>query len=101
MAIVGVNSILIAAKEGIQFLADSGSHCSVLPLFYQNLLCQSPLPNPKLSAANGTPIITNMHKIIKFTIDYVCETFIWDFIIADITQPILGLDLFETLWIKH
>lgn len=45
---------------------------------------------PLLEAANGTPIRSYGKRTISLVFDGRC--FPWDFVIADVTQPLLGAD---------
>lgn len=90
-AAAGVNSVLIAAKPVGRFLADSGSDSSILPLSYSSKCTDSP-SMPLLLAANKLPLRTVGMLCMSFYLPDVKRNFTWDFIVADVIQPILGSD---------
>lgn len=75
-------------KTGIRFLVDTGADVSVLPRRFAN----KKIPCDKtLFATNHTQIKT--YGEMTLTIDLkIRRAFIWNFIIADVSQPILGSD---------
>lgn len=72
-----------------EFLIDTGADVSVLPLANSN----HPLrpTDIQLYAANGTPIKVVGEKIVKLNLGLRRE-FIWPFVVADVTTPIIGAD---------
>lgn len=77
-------------SSGIQLLVDTGSDLSVYP--------RSALPQRRaktdyqLCAANGTPIDTYGFVELKLNLG-LRRDFMWRFIVADVTKPIIGVDL--------
>jgi len=74
----------------IQFLVDTGSAVSVLPLSYRTE--PTAYDTTYLQAANGSAIKSTGYKTLQFSIKNFRETFSWRFIVADVSQPILGAD---------
>ena len=77
-------------KSGFRFLIDSGATVSVLPK--PNTKCE-----PKdvvLHAANGTRIHTYGFKTLKLDLGLRRE-FVWTFLLADVSRPIIGADFIE------
>lgn len=73
-------------KTKIQYLIDTGAVFSVIPPSNKNLQQQS-----VLYAANGTPIKCYGTKIIP--IDFgLRREMVWEFVVADVTRPIIGAD---------
>lgn len=73
----------------ITFLVDSGSDVSVLPKNF--------IPNPhiktsyKLNAVNNSPITT--FGIHELNLDFKLGTsYVWNFVVADVSTPIIGAD---------
>lgn len=76
---------------GLCFLVDTGANVSVLPSSSKRNVCRSKETNYKLYAANGTEISTYGHKTLILDLN-LRRPFLWTFILADVTQPILGAD---------
>ena len=74
--------------SGRRFLIDTGAEVSVLPATPAD--CRTNQSGPALVAANGSSIRTFGQRTISFTL--VSRRFKWAFIIADVTQPLLGAD---------
>lgn len=77
-------------NSGYNFLVDTGANVSVIPVkrrYYNN----SKLSDYKLYAANGTEIRTFGIKSLELNLR-LRRPYRWDFIIADVKQPILGAD---------
>lgn len=77
-------------NSGLRFLVDTGANVSVLPVVkFRN--CASVNSEYKLYAANGTEIKTHGVKTLK--LDFALRRpYTWTFILADISQAILGAD---------
>jgi len=76
-------------NQNFSLLVDTGSIVSVLPVNIVNTQ-QLNNHNKPLFAANGTTIKTYGTKNLDLTINE--RTYNWTFVIADITNPILGAD---------
>ena len=76
----------------IEFLVDTGSDVSALP---RSMYPECELDNTtRLFAVNGTPITT--YGTIDFVTTLPCKTtFKFTYIIADVSNPILGLDFLD------
>ena len=75
--------------SGIRFLADTGVAVSILPPSEGDRVSKQPAYN--LLAANGTPIATYSTKVMSLNLG-LKKRFTWPFVIAEVTQPILGYD---------
>ena len=80
-------------NSGQKFLVDSGAGKSVYPPSYSDR-CRGKSVEINLKAANGTTINTYGKRTISLNIGFP-QTFSWEFIIADVKQPILGADFFS------
>lgn len=80
---------ILDLNSGLNFLVDTGANISVLPLPKKNNYREC--SEYKLFAANGTEIKTYGVKslILNFKLR---RPYRWDFVIADVRQPILGAD---------
>lgn len=80
------------AKSGIRFLVDTGADISVLPKTWAHRKCT---PSTfQLFAANGFTIHTYGEKKLHLNFG-LRRNFSWIFIIADIAQPIIGIDFLK------
>ncbi|GBN24462.1 Retrovirus-related Pol polyprotein from transposon opus [Araneus ventricosus] len=76
----------------LRFLVDTGANVSVLPNYYAPKAYSS--NELLLLAANGTKISTFGRK--RLTLDLnLRRTFTWPFIIANVNQPIIGVDFLK------
>lgn len=75
-------------KTRIQFLVDTGASLSCLPATAGN---RSQGPDAFLTAANGSNIATYGRKTLMIELG-LRRDFEWNFTIADVTMPILGID---------
>lgn len=73
----------------VQFLVDTGSDLCVFPR--SALREQRVKTNYQLSAANGSVINTYGYIQLKLNLG-LRRDFLWSFIIADVTKPIIGVD---------
>lgn len=72
-----------------QYLIDTGADVSILPASFKTKLEQ---PDAyELYAANGTPIKTYGKQLITVNIG-LRRNFDWEFLVADVTRPIIGAD---------
>ncbi|KMQ86374.1 gag-pol polyprotein [Lasius niger] len=88
-----INRILLADNmTHLKLLIDTGADLSVLP---RKLAPQAPLSEGLvLFAANGTKIKTFGTK--RLTLDLnLRRSFTWSFVIADVQQPIIGIDFLK------
>ncbi|GBL97553.1 Retrovirus-related Pol polyprotein from transposon 297, partial [Araneus ventricosus] len=79
------------AKSGIRYLIDSGASVSVFPANRSDKCNRSTL---KLVAANGSSISTFGIKTKCLDLGFG-RLFNWNFIVADVSRPILGADFLE------
>lgn len=80
------------AESKYRYLIDTGADISVLPATHQE---KSKPPNTfVLYAANNTKIRTYGAKIVNCNIG-LRRRFLWSFIVADVTQPIIGSDFLK------
>lgn len=80
--------------SGLSFLIDTGANASVIPRCKVQLnfgTADSDHHKYSLYAANGTPIRTYGTKLLILNLGLRRE-YKWTFIIADVSQPILGAD---------
>ena len=75
-------------RTGQRFLIDTGAEVSVLPATPAQR--RSNYTGPVLVAANGSSIRTFGKRSISLTFNARC--FQWAFVVADVTQPLLGAD---------
>ncbi|GBN51226.1 hypothetical protein AVEN_258853-1 [Araneus ventricosus] len=78
-------------KSGIRYLIDSGASVSVFPANRSDRCNRSTL---KLVAANGSSICTFAIKNKCLDLGFG-RLFNWNFIVADVSRPILGADFLE------
>ena len=74
--------------SGRRFLVDTGALVSVFPA--SGLDTRSHRPSALLEAANGSTIHTYGDKVMTLSING--RKYIWKFIVADVTQQLLGAD---------
>lgn len=75
----------------IQFLIDSGSDVSIIPM---HLITTKKLDFAPLFAANGSKIQTFGSKLIQLNLN-LNKKFLWTFILADVDTPIIGNDFLD------
>ncbi|GBN41053.1 hypothetical protein AVEN_118515-1 [Araneus ventricosus] len=74
-----------------KFLVDSGAAVCCYPKKLTNFKSKQDL---ELYAANGSPIST--YGTIKLELDFgLRRSFIWSFLVADVSDPIIGADFLE------
>jgi hypothetical protein len=92
-AVVGVSTVRVAASAVGDFLADSGSDCSIVPIQLAKNYTKSEVSNPaNLFAANSTPIQILGKITLTFSLRNLKRKFTHDFLVADVRDPILGRD---------
>ena len=74
--------------SGRRFLVGSGALVSVFPA--SGLDTRSHRPSAWLEVVNGSTIRTYGHKQITLSING--RKYVWQFVVADVTQPLLGAD---------
>ena len=74
--------------SGHRFLVDSGALVSVFPALGRDTRFHR--PSALLEAVNGSTIRTYGHKQITLSING--RKYVWQFMVADMTQPLLGAD---------
>ena len=74
--------------SGHRYLVDTGAAVSVVPARHSDK--QPSQVGPSLAAANGAPIASYGTRSISLHLHD--RRYTWDFIIADVTQPLLGAD---------
>ena len=87
----GLNDGLLFVSDthsGRRFLVDTGAEVSVLPA--TGLDTRTGQSGPSLKAANGSSIKT--YGVRTTTLKLASRQFKWNFIIADVTRPLLGAD---------
>jgi transposase InsO family protein len=75
----------------LNFLIDTGSHVSVLPVSNRRAASVSVSARYKLYAANGSEIKTYGVRSLVLNLN-LRRAFKWIFIVADVKQPIIGAD---------
>lgn len=84
----------VAAKIGAQklnFIIDTGSALSIIPTHLATGIAATDTPI-KLCTASGDSIKTHGQATLDIVIQQLRRKFSWTFIIADITNPLLGMD---------
>ena len=79
-------------NSGQTFLIDTGARVSVFPATGADT--HSGNSGPQLEAANGTLIRSHRSRNITLSLDGC--SFNWTFVIADVTQPLLGADFLHS-----
>ena len=77
-----------------QFLVDIGAEVSVLPATATGLDTRTRQPGPPLLAANGSSIRTYGTRRLSF--HFASNTYQWNFIIANVTRPLLRADFLRS-----
>lgn len=73
------------------FLIDTGATFSFLPKFFCSISLLKPT-QIKISAANNTPVKVYGELDVNFGLKNLRRSFNWTFVVADVTQAILGHD---------
>ena len=79
----------------ITFIVDTGASVSVLP-YEANKFLQIDPSAVKLSTANNLPIKVYGEKSLEFSLPNLRRKFLWNFIVADVSSPLLGSDFLKT-----
>lgn len=91
-AIIPSNRLCVTdRKSGYRFLVDTGANISAIPRRGNHSKSDDTY---KIYAANGTRIKTYGDKTLTLNLN-MRRPYRWTFIVADITQPILGADFLE------
>ena len=80
---------LTDSNTGIRFLIDTGACKSLLPRSMVHSGCSTG-SDIRLTAANGSFINTYGFKSMQ--IAFVGRTFQWEFLVADVSYPLIGAD---------
>lgn len=86
--------LTVAATIGaakIKFVLDTGSSITILPKCYANGIFMNDT-NVKLSSASGQQIKCYGEATLNLKICELRREFTWQFFIADVTHPLLGMD---------
>jgi len=84
--------IIFESNSRLKFLIDTGADVSVIPRNLANII---PISSSfYLFAANGTPISAYGTKLLNLNIG-LRRIFSWEFIIADVSTPIIGSDFLK------
>ena len=75
-------------KNNLNFLVDCGAEISVIPASQDH---KNKIPISYLYTANGTLIPVYDHVILELNLSSR-RPYLWDFFVADIDRPILGID---------
>ena len=78
----------------LRYLVDTGVAISILPPRWADRTNPSPTPGPALVAANGSTIRSYGRR--RVLVDLGFKKLPWTFTIADVSQPILGIDFLAT-----
>lgn len=81
---------LTDAATNTKYLIDTGADVSILPASFKLRL--KPSDSYTLFAANGTPIRTYGKRLLTLNLG-LRRQFEWEFLVADVTKPIIGADL--------
>ena len=73
------------------FVIDTGASVSILPSRLASGLVINPTP-VLLSAANQSRIAVEGETMLTFSIDRLRRQFTWNFVVADVQEPLLGKD---------
>lgn len=88
-----INRILLADRTTkLQFLIDTGADISVLPK--NRIMLPMSQENLVLYAANGSKIHTFGTKLLTLDLN-LRRSFTWLFVVADVQQPIIGVDFLK------
>jgi cleavage and polyadenylation specificity factor subunit 1 len=88
----GNRLLVYCKKHDLRFLIDTGASVSAIPV---SPSLKSSVPISQLYAANNTTIPVHGRKILELNIG-LRRPLIWDFFIADIDRPILGIDFLSS-----
>lgn len=84
----------VAAQIGatpLELIIDTGAAVSIIPSRYVNNRNITPTP-VKLSTATGEGISTHGEANLELAIPLLRRSFTWTFVIAEVSQPLLGFD---------
>ena len=75
--------------SGLNFLVDTGACRSFVPKSPKKYRL-SPYNGPRINTADGTPL--RIYGVQKLHLKILNKTYVWNFIVADVSLPILGAD---------
>ena len=81
-------------RTGRKYLVDLGAAVSIFPASPEDRRRLSP-DDTTLSAANGSAIRSYGKRTVPLVLGKASRSFLPEFIVADVTHPILGADFFE------
>jgi len=84
--------------KNYSFLIDTGASISLIPK-YTELLPKIRPTGVSLTSASGTPITTYGEIDTDLGIRCLRRSFPWSLVVADVTQPILGIDFLAKHWL--
>ena len=89
------------ANFSIDFLIDTGSSISLIPFSLSKLLsCVLSSSSIYLKAADGRSIAVHGQTHLKLSNSSLRRSFIWVFVVADVSKPILGADFLSNFHIN-
>ena len=78
------------SESGYDFLVDTGACKSFVPMPKRKVLKLSPYEGQRIITANGQPL--KIHGMIRLHLVIQDRKYTWDFLVANVTLPILGAD---------
>ena len=85
-------AIFIIPQIGnLNFLIDTGASVSLLPSSFAKRFACEPCAT-KITAADGRPLDVVGHCNVEIVSRQLRRTYMWTFILANVSQPILGAD---------
>ena len=93
--VAGQNNGLLFVCDAVskrQFLVDTGAEVSVIPATWLDTRTRQ--SGPPLLAANGSSIRT--YGTHTLSLHFASNTYQWDFVIADVSCPLLGADFLRS-----
>ena len=78
-------------KTTLKFIVDTGASISIIPASRLNGVTLNPTP-VSLTTANGEKIKCHRQANLEIGIPSLKRSFSWTFVVADITNPLLGFD---------
>ena len=81
----------IIGGSSVKFILDTGATVSILPLNYARGMTLKP-SGVSIKSASGQPIKVHGEATIDISVKILRRQFTWNFLIAETTNPLLGLD---------
>lgn len=94
MAVTNSPLLSVVAKIGsafVKFILDTGATVSILPKSYANGITLHPT-GVNITSASGQPITVYGEALLDITLISLRRVFTWNFVIADTTHPLIGID---------